>query len=71
MIQIRILNHAEAARGQGGLKGRIGVGLSKIGLLDIKAQVEEQIARQIREELQQKGVQAEVMVMAEPTGPAE
>jgi hypothetical protein len=66
MIQIRILNHAETAKTQGGLRGHIGVGLSKIGIMDLRAKVEAQIAKQIREELQLKGVQAEVVVVEEP-----
>jgi hypothetical protein len=63
MIQIRIENHTEVARTQGGLLGRIGLGLGKVGLLDIKSQVEEKIAKMVREELQQKGVLAEVVVV--------
>ena len=63
MIQIRIENHTEVARTQGGLLGRIGLGLGKVGLLDIKSQVEEKIAKMVRAELQQKGVLAEVVVV--------
>ncbi len=70
MIQIKILNHAETAKSQGGLRGHIGVGLSKIGLMDLRARVEAQIAKQIREELQHKGVQAEVVVFDESGEPA-
>ncbi len=70
MIQIKILNHAETAKSQGGLRGHIGVGLSKIGLMDLRARVEAQIAKQIREELQLKGVQAEVLVVESGAGEA-
>ncbi|MFL5339450.1 MAG: hypothetical protein ACJ8F7_04715 [Gemmataceae bacterium] len=70
MIQIKILNHAEAAKTQGGLLGKLGVGLSKVGLLDIKAQVEEKVAKQIRDELTLKGVRAEVVVLDDPPGRA-
>ena len=63
MIQIKIENHKEVARTQGGLLGRIGLGLGKVGLLDIKSQVEEKIAKMVRAELQQKGVLAEVVVV--------
>ena len=63
MIHIKIENHTEVARTQGGLLGRIGLGLGKVGLLDIKSQVEEKIAKLLREELQQKGVLADVVVV--------
>ena len=63
MIHIRIENHNEVARTQGGLLGRIGLGLGKVGLLDIKSQVEEKIVKMLREELQQKGVLADVVVV--------
>ena len=66
MIQIKIENHKEVARTQGGLLGRIGLGLGKVGLLDIKSQVEEKIAKMLREELQQKGVLADVVVIEDP-----
>ena len=69
MIQIKILNHDEAARSQGGLKGLIGVGLSRVGLMDLRMKVEEQVAKQILDELTVKGVKAEVAVFEEATTP--
>ena len=69
MIQIRVLNHEEAAKSQGGLRGLIGLGLNRLGLMDLRTKVEEQIARQILDELQKKGVRAEVAVFDEPAAP--
>ena len=65
MIHIRIENHEEVAVSQGGLKGRIGKGLSALGLMDLKATVEKQVAAQLREQLQQRGIRAEVIVVLE------
>jgi hypothetical protein len=69
MIQIRVLNHEEAAKSQGGLRGLIGLGLNKLGLMDLRARVEEQIAKQIRDELQKKGVRVELVVFDEAVAP--
>ena len=65
MIHIRIENHDEVAVSQGGLKGYIGKGLSALGLMDMKATVEKKVAEQLREQFQQRGIRAEVIVVIE------
>jgi hypothetical protein len=65
MIHIRIENHEEVAVSQGGLKGYLGKGLNALGLIDLKATVEKQVAAQLREQFQQRGVRAEVIVVLE------
>jgi hypothetical protein len=65
VIHVRIINHEEMAVNQGGVLGFVGRGLNALGLMDLKAKVEKKIAEQLREQFEQRGLKAEVIVVLE------